>query len=71
MVKRSADRILTTHVGSLVKPDDLQGMITARDTGGAYNKGAFEKRVTGAIADVVRKQGDVGIDITNDGEFSK
>jgi 5-methyltetrahydropteroyltriglutamate--homocysteine methyltransferase len=70
-MKRSTDRILTTHVGSLVKPDDLQDMITAKDTGQPYDEGGLRKRLPEAIAEVVRRQGEVGIDIANDGEFSK
>ena len=70
-VKRSTERILTTHVGSLVKPDDLQEMITAKDTGQPYDEQALAKRVSSAVADVVRRQAEVGIDIVNDGEFSK
>jgi 5-methyltetrahydropteroyltriglutamate--homocysteine methyltransferase len=70
-MKRSTDRILTTHVGSLVKPDDLQRMIVARDLGQTYDEAALEARIKSAIAEVVRKQAAVGIDIVNDGEFSK
>ena len=70
-MKRSTDRILTTHVGSLVKPDDLQEMITAREMGQPYDADALRTRVRGAVADVVQKQAQTGIDIVNDGEFSK
>src|SRR5438552_3304413 len=70
-MQRSTERILTTHVGSLAKPDDLQDMIAARETGQPYDKAALAARVTSAIGEVVRTQADVGIDIVNDGEFSK
>jgi 5-methyltetrahydropteroyltriglutamate--homocysteine methyltransferase len=70
-VKRSTDRILTTHVGSLVKPDDLSDMIAARQMGEAYDEKALAARIKSAVAEVVRKQADAGIDIANDGEFSK
>ena len=70
-MKRSTNRILTTHVGSLVKPDDLQSMITAREHGDAYDAKTLDARITSAIGGVVRKQADVGVDIVNDGEFSK
>jgi 5-methyltetrahydropteroyltriglutamate--homocysteine methyltransferase len=70
-MQRSTERILTTHVGSLVKPDDLQDMITAREMGQAYDAAALAARVTSAVAEVVRKQAEVGIDVVNDGEFSK
>ncbi len=70
-MKRSTDRILTTHVGSLVKPDDLFDMIAARDNGQAFDEAALEKRLSSAIGEVVHKQAQAGIDIVNDGEFSK
>ena len=70
-MKRSTDRILTTHVGSLVKPDDLQAMINAREAGDAYDAAALDARIASAIGEVVRKQAEVGVDIVNDGEFSK
>jgi 5-methyltetrahydropteroyltriglutamate--homocysteine methyltransferase len=70
-VKRSTTRILTTHVGSLVKPDDVQDMISAREAGQPYDAAALAARVKTAVADSVRKQADVGIDIVNDGELSK
>jgi 5-methyltetrahydropteroyltriglutamate--homocysteine methyltransferase len=70
-MKRSTDRILTTHVGSLVKPDDLQAMIGAREAGQPYDAAALDARIADSIRDVVRKQAEVGIDVVNDGEFSK
>src|SRR5581483_5349755 len=70
-MKRSTNRILTTHVGSLVKPDDLQAMISARDAGQPYDAAALNARISGAIRDVVARQAKAGIDIVNDGEFSK
>src|SRR5579864_6734396 len=70
-MQRSTERILTTHVGSLVKPDDLQDLIAAREGGQQYDKAGLATRVTSAIADVVRTQAEVGIDVVNDGEFSK
>jgi 5-methyltetrahydropteroyltriglutamate--homocysteine methyltransferase len=71
VMKRSVDRILTTHVGSLVKPDDLQAAIVAKDKGEPYEAEAVAKRVTTAVAEVVRRQAETGIDVVNDGEFSK
>jgi 5-methyltetrahydropteroyltriglutamate--homocysteine methyltransferase len=70
-MKRSTERILTTHVGSLVKPDDVQTMIAAREAGQSHDAAALAARVTTAVAEVVRKQVEVGIDIVNDGELSK
>jgi 5-methyltetrahydropteroyltriglutamate--homocysteine methyltransferase len=70
-MQRSTERILTTHVGSLVKPDDLQDMIAAREMGQPYDAAALSARVSGAVAEVVRTQAEVGLDVVNDGEFSK
>src|SRR5262245_58958016 len=70
-MKRSTARILTTHVGSLVKPNDVQDMIAARELGEPYDAAALAVRVTAAVADVVRTQAEVGLDIVNDGEISK
>jgi 5-methyltetrahydropteroyltriglutamate--homocysteine methyltransferase len=70
-MKRSTDRILTTHVGSLPRPDDLTEMLMARDRGDALDAAAFEARVKQGVAEVVRKQRDIGIDVVNDGEWGK
>jgi 5-methyltetrahydropteroyltriglutamate--homocysteine methyltransferase len=70
-MKRSTDRILTTHTGSLPRPGDLTGMLEALDTGGALDATAFEARVRRAVAEIVRQQIDAGIDIVSDGEQGK
>ena len=70
-MKRSDARILTTHVGSLPRPDDLRQMLVARDEGLAHDPAAFEAAVTEAVRDAVRLQTGHGIDIVNDGEQSK
>jgi 5-methyltetrahydropteroyltriglutamate--homocysteine methyltransferase len=70
-MQRSTERILTTHVGSLVKPDDLQDVIAAREVGQTYDAAALSARVKTAVAEVVRSQAEVGLDIVNDGELSK
>jgi 5-methyltetrahydropteroyltriglutamate--homocysteine methyltransferase len=70
-MQRSTEHILTTHVGSLVKPLDLQDMIAARELGQPYDAATLKRRVSSAVADVVRTQAQVGIDVVNDGEFSK
>jgi 5-methyltetrahydropteroyltriglutamate--homocysteine methyltransferase len=70
-VQRSALRILTTHVGSLPRPPDLQETLQLKDRGESYDAPAFESRVRQAVADVVRKQVDAGLDIVTDGELSK
>jgi 5-methyltetrahydropteroyltriglutamate--homocysteine methyltransferase len=70
-MQRSTERILTTHVGSLVKPDDLAEAVLGRDTGKDVDLDALSSRISSAISQIVRKQADVGIDVVNDGEFSK
>jgi 5-methyltetrahydropteroyltriglutamate--homocysteine methyltransferase len=65
-VKRSIERILTTHAGSLPRPADLLAMSEA-DRG----KDAYEARLSEAVGDIVGKQAELGIDIVDDGEFGK
>ena len=70
-MKLSTERILTTHVGSLARPPDLFDMIAARSSGQPYDTAAFDARVRQAVADVVRRQAELGIDIIDDGEQGK
>src|SRR3990172_5067992 len=70
-MKRSTNRILTTHAGSLPRPDDMVVMLRAKDSGQPYDKMRFATRVQEAVADIVRKQAELGIDILGDGEQSK
>jgi 5-methyltetrahydropteroyltriglutamate--homocysteine methyltransferase len=70
-MKRSTDRILTTHTGSLPRPDDLTAMLEALDTGTPPDPAAFDARVRVAVADVVRQQVEAGVDVVNDGEQGK
>jgi 5-methyltetrahydropteroyltriglutamate--homocysteine methyltransferase len=70
-MKRSTERILTTHTGSLPRPDDLADMLFAKESGELGDRAAFDARVRSAVAEVVRKQAGVGVDIVNDGEMSK
>ena len=70
-MKRSTDRILVTHVGSLARPKDLMDMLVARNDGKPYDSGALAKRTREAVAEVVQKQIDCGVDIVNDGELGK
>ena len=70
-MKRSTDRILTTHTGSLPRPRDLTVMLEALDAGKAPDPAAFDARVRGAVADIVRRQVETGVDIVNDGEQGK
>lgn len=70
-MKRSTERILTTHAGSLPQPDDLKEMVVAKNNGRPYDQEALTRRVRSAVAEVVRKQIDCGLDIVNDGELGK
>src|SRR5262249_45233260 len=70
-MKRSTDRILTTHTGSLPRPDDLADMLYAKESGETVDRAAFETRVRSAVAEKVRKQLETGIDVVNDGEMGK
>jgi len=70
-MKRSADRILTTHTGSLPRPADLTETLEAFDAGREPEPVAFETRVRRAVADVVRQQIGAGVDVVNDGEQGK
>jgi 5-methyltetrahydropteroyltriglutamate--homocysteine methyltransferase len=66
-----SERILTTHVGSLARPKDLLDLMKARFSGENYDRGAYDARVKRAVAEVVKKQVEAGIDIVADGEQSK
>ena len=66
-MKRSTERILTTHTGSLPRPADLLDMIRAHNAGQPVDKAAFAARVTSAVAETVQKQVDAGIDVVSDG----
>ena len=70
-MKRSSDRILTTHVGSLPRPADLLEMNDAKANGRSVDPAAWMARVKASILDVVRRQRECGVDIVNDGELSK
>jgi 5-methyltetrahydropteroyltriglutamate--homocysteine methyltransferase len=70
-MKRSTDRILTTHVGSLPRPEELVEVMIAQDKGETVDQGDYDKRLKDAVAGVVKKQVDLGVDIVDDGEFSK
>jgi 5-methyltetrahydropteroyltriglutamate--homocysteine methyltransferase len=70
-MKRSTERILTTHTGSLPRPDDLTRTMFAKEEGVPVDSGALAARIRSAVAEVVRKQVEVGVDVVNDGEYSK
>jgi 5-methyltetrahydropteroyltriglutamate--homocysteine methyltransferase len=70
-LKRSTDRILTTHVGSLPRPADIRQLLLAKDAGEPYDPDLLGRRVKQEVNAVVRKQVEIGIDIVADGEISK
>ncbi|PYN75907.1 MAG: methionine synthase [Candidatus Rokuibacteriota bacterium] len=70
-MKRSTERILTTHVGSLARPEALIPLLRSKDRGQPYDAETFAKLVRDAVADVVRKQTEAGIDVVTDGEQGK
>jgi 5-methyltetrahydropteroyltriglutamate--homocysteine methyltransferase len=70
-MKTSTDRILTTHVGSLIRPQALQEIMRAKQGGEAYDRAAYDTCLKQSIADVVRSQAETGLDVVSDGEFGK
>ncbi len=70
-MKQSTDRILTTHVGSLPRPQEVVDLLFAQDRGEDYDAAQFDEVMRRAVADVVKTQAESGIDIASDGEMSK
>jgi 5-methyltetrahydropteroyltriglutamate--homocysteine methyltransferase len=70
-MKRSTERILTTHVGSLARPDALLPLLKAKDRAQSYDRDAYARLVREAVADVVGRQTEAGVDIITDGEQGK
>jgi 5-methyltetrahydropteroyltriglutamate--homocysteine methyltransferase len=68
---RSTDRILTTHVGSLIRPEIIRQHLRAKQKGEGYDAAAHAKDLKETVAEVVRQQAEVGIDVASDGEFGK
>jgi 5-methyltetrahydropteroyltriglutamate--homocysteine methyltransferase len=67
----SSERILTTHVGSLIRPKPLQTFIRARMKHEPYDEAAYQSCLTQSVAEIVRRQAQAGIDVVSDGEFGK
>jgi 5-methyltetrahydropteroyltriglutamate--homocysteine methyltransferase len=67
-VKRSTDRILTTHTGSLPRPKDLLGLLPDREEGRPIAEATLRDRTRSAVLDVVKKQRESGLSVVNDGE---
>jgi 5-methyltetrahydropteroyltriglutamate--homocysteine methyltransferase len=70
-MKRSTNRILTTHVGSLIRPAALQEFLRAKQAGKPFDQAAYARCLQDSVAEVVHQQADVGIDVVSDGEFGK
>ena len=70
-MKRSSERILSTHVGSLIRPPKLQEFLRAKQGGKPYDEQGFQKCLSDSVAEVVKQQADAGIDVVSDGEFGK
>jgi 5-methyltetrahydropteroyltriglutamate--homocysteine methyltransferase len=68
---RSTNRILTTHVGSLIRPDSIRRHLRAKQKGEGYDAAAHAACLAQEVAAVVRKQAEVGVDVVSDGEFGK
>jgi 5-methyltetrahydropteroyltriglutamate--homocysteine methyltransferase len=70
-MKTSTDRILTTHVGSLPRPEGIKALLRARLSGQPVDEAQLSSRVGEAVTGVVRQQAEVGIDVISDGEMGK
>ncbi len=70
-MKRSTDRILTTHVGSLIRPQPLQQFLRSQQEGEPFDRPAYDLCLAQSVAEVVRRQAAAGIDVISDGEFGK
>ena len=70
-MRRSTERFLTTHTGSLPRPEDLIRTMFAKEEGVPVDAAALAARIRSAVAEVVRKQTEAGLDVVDDGEMSK
>jgi 5-methyltetrahydropteroyltriglutamate--homocysteine methyltransferase len=71
IMHRSTDRILTTHVGSLIRPESVRHHLRLKQKGEGYDEAAHARDLKQAVAEVVRQQAEAGIDVVSDGEFGK
>jgi 5-methyltetrahydropteroyltriglutamate--homocysteine methyltransferase len=71
MKTSTSSRILTTHVGSIPRPENIREMVRTRLQAATFDQAEFDRRVETAVQDVVRKQAESGIDIVCDGELGK
>ena len=70
-MKRSTDRILTTHAGSLPRPEGLRDIVAAKNAGQPYDEADLSGRLERGVSEIVKQQVESAIDIVNDGELSK
>ena len=70
-MQRSDEKILTTHVGSLIRPPEFVALLKAADTGDSSAAGRYPAQLAAAVAQIVREQEAIGIDVVSDGEFGK
>jgi 5-methyltetrahydropteroyltriglutamate--homocysteine methyltransferase len=70
-MKHSSSRVLTTHVGSLIRPPALQEFLRAKQSGRNFDQEAHDQCLRQSVAEIVRQQAAIGLDIVSDGEFGK
>ena len=70
-MRRSTERILTTHTGSLPRPSDVAEMLRSREEGQPIDQFTLDALIRKAVEEVVAKQCNVGVDVLNDGELGK
>jgi 5-methyltetrahydropteroyltriglutamate--homocysteine methyltransferase len=70
-MKTSKDRILTTHVGSLPRPQEVVDLLFTQDRGDAYDQNVFDRTMKDQVASIVQQQVENGVDVVSDGEMSK
>ena len=70
-MKLSTDRILTTHVGSLPRPQEVVDFLFAQDRGEPYDAAEFDKAIRSGVLDALRSQVEAGVDVVSDGEMGK
>ena len=70
-MQTSSERIFTTHVGSLPRPDALAELLLKKERGEDFSIQELEDQTRIAVSEIVRKQSEIGVDIVSDGEMSK
>ena len=70
-MKRSDKQILTTHVGSLIRPPELIQFLRAKRNHDSYDEDDYQRCLADSVAEIVRHQAKIGLDVISDGEFGK